>query len=243
MDRQGYIEAIGREGGAMAVAAEGSLDAPVDSCPGWDVRTLLAHTGEVHRFWRQIVERKLQDPREVDRSDTELPDGRDLIEWFRDGIGLLNETLADVDESQPIWSNSPVKKVAFVPRRMAQETAVHRWDAQSPAGDPQPIEPELAADGIDEMLDVFLVADDQENLAGDGELIHLHRTDGQGEWLIRLGPDGAEVSRGHEKGDVAVRGTASDLLLMLWGRIPWDRLETFGDPAVLETYFQKVDLE
>ncbi len=50
--------------------------------------------------------------------------------------------------------------------------------------------------------------------------IHLHCTDGEGEWLITRAGDDVVVTREHAKGDVAARGTASDLLLFLWGRVP-----------------------
>ena len=53
-----------------------------------------------------------------------------------------------------------------------------------------------------------------------GESYHLHRTDGDGEWLVRLGPDGVvEAERAHAKGDVAVRGSAEDLWLWTTGRL------------------------
>ena len=42
------------------------------------------------------------------------------------------------------------------------------------------------------------------------------------------------VEHGHAKCDAAVRGTAADLHLWLWGRVPPDRLEVFGDPAIAE---------
>ena len=64
--------------------------------------------------------------------------------------------------------------------------------------------------------------------------IHLHCTDVDGEWLVRRSPDGLDIERAHAKGDVAARGTASDLDLYLWGRVPVDALELFGDPALLE---------
>ena len=66
-----------------------------------------------------------------------------------------------------------------------------------------------------------------------GQSLHLHRTDGEGEWMVRLGPDG-EVSteRTHGKGDVALRGPASSLYLWCLSRVPADDLELFGDPAV-----------
>jgi len=70
----------------------------------------------------------------------------------------------------------------------------------------------------------------KEFLYPDGS-IHLHRTDGEGEWLIE--PSGSEIiiSRQHAKGDVAVRGSAISLLLYLWGREPQD-LEIFGEPKI-----------
>jgi uncharacterized protein (TIGR03083 family) len=120
-------------------------------------------------------------------------------------------------------------------RRVAQETAMHRWDAEAAAGDPQPIDRALAADGIDEMLEVF-VPRVNDKLVGTGETLHLHATDGDGEWLITLTPDGPTWERGHAKGDVAARGTTSDLLLLLWNRRTPDDLEVFGDRTVLERW-------
>ncbi len=71
-------------------------------------------------------------------------------------------------------------------------------------------------------------------MRGNGETIHFHCTDGDGEWLARLGPDGARRHAEHAKGDVAARGTASDLLLFLYGRVGADALEVFGDAALLD---------
>ena len=44
----------------------------------------------------------------------------------------------------------------------------------------------------------------------------------------------------HAKGDVAARGTASDLLLFLWGRVPADTLEVFGDADLLARFRQAI---
>ena len=48
------------------------------------------------------------------------------------------------------------------------------------------------------------------------------------------------MTREHAKGDVAVRGTASDLLLFLWGRLPGKNLEVLGDASLLGRYFELV---
>jgi predicted lipid carrier protein YhbT len=126
------------------------------------------------------------------------------------------------------------RRVAFWFRRQAQEVSVHRWDAQGAAGAPEPLEAALAADGVDEWLELLAV---RGGAATDGaeHTVHLHCTDVEGEWLVRQSPDGLDIERAHAKGDVAARGTASDLDLYLWGRLDADRLELFGDPALLES--------
>jgi predicted lipid carrier protein YhbT len=68
---------------------------------------------------------------------------------------------------------------------------------------------------------------------GDGETLHFHCTDVTGEWLVTMRSDGIDLTREHAKGDVAAKGTASDLLCWLEGRGPIDRLEVFGDEALL----------
>lgn len=236
-----YVGALRRDGEALAAAAAGNLEASVPGCPGWSVQDLVVHTGEVHRFWSQIAERRLQDPRDVDRARNKPGDGP-LLEWFRDGVAHLADIIERADSTEPIWSWSAQKNIAFMQRRMPQETAVHRWDAESAAGAAESIEPELARDGVDEFFDIFLPAEES-SFDGRGETIHLHQTDGGGEWVLELGPERVQVERGHRKGDVAVRGTGSDLLLMLWRRIPLSAVEVIGDRAPIERFLAWMDLE
>ncbi len=63
-------------------------------------------------------------------------------------------------------------------------------------------------------------------------------TDSAGEWLISGGPGGLSVAAGHGKGDVAVRGPASDLMLVLVRRLPPDTpgVEVIGDRGLLDAW-------
>jgi predicted lipid carrier protein YhbT len=93
-------------------------------------------------------------------------------------------------------------------------------------------------------MDVFFpeVVDEAE-VPGKGESFHFHRTDGEGEWLVRFEPDKTVVTREHAKGDMAVRGSASDILLFLWGRDnPDSQLDIVGDTSLIERYGELVDL-
>jgi predicted lipid carrier protein YhbT len=126
---------------------------------------------------------------------------------------------------------------------MAIETAVHRWDAQVAAGEGRPVGTDLALDAVDELFEVILPWRGTAELGSEneGKTMHLHATDvgdepGEGEWLITLAGERLTVEHRHAKGDVAVRGTASDLLLLLWNRVSADRFEVFGDAGVLERW-------
>ena len=228
-----YLQAVRDDGTALAAAARRGLDPPVPACAGWTVADLVLHTGMVHRHKLEIVRGRLAEP--PDPWPPPAPDPAELLGWYEQGLEELLTVLEAADPETRVWTfHRPDQTVAFWCRRMAHETAVHRVDAESAHGEPRPVPATLAADGVGELLEVFLAPFlEGEPVGGRGEAVHLHATDAEGEWLVRLLPAGVEVGRGHAKGDAAASGSASDLLLFLWGRAPADRLERLGDPALL----------
>jgi uncharacterized protein (TIGR03083 family) len=238
-DARAYAAALRRDGAALAAAAETDLRAAVPACPGWDVAELVWHMGGVHHFWGAIARDALSSPDAVRAPDR--PQLTELVDWYRAGVERLAATLESADPSTPVWTWAPRKDVGFIQRRMAHETAVHRWDAESAVGVPGPIDAALAVDGIDEFLDVFLPFEG--DLGASGESVHLHCTDAPGEWLVEIADGKLDVSRTHGKGDVAARGGASDLLLLLWRRVPMSRVDVHGDRAALERFLARTDLE
>jgi hypothetical protein len=44
-----------RSAALRAAASDGDLDSRVPGCPDWSVRDLIAHLGEVQRFWAAVV--------------------------------------------------------------------------------------------------------------------------------------------------------------------------------------------
>jgi uncharacterized protein (TIGR03083 family) len=230
-----YLDAIGREADALAGAAEACApDAPVPTCPKWTVADLLEHIGRVHR-WAAANAQRAPDAepwwsRDV---DIELPAEHPArVAWVRDGASALVKAL-DRPPHTPAWSFMPPATVGFWQRRQAQETAVHRVDAQLAAGRAQPVAADLAADGIDEVLAMIPARPGRSSPTGAGETIGLRATDVAGDWLVRLGPEGMEVERGVDDADVTARGTASDLLLALWGRVDVADIDVSGDAEIL----------
>jgi uncharacterized protein (TIGR03083 family) len=241
MEVEDYISALRREGRLLGdVAERADLDAPVPSCPGWTVAELLWHIGDAHDFWGGVVSSRVTDRSQAPAAP-DRPADAELLAWYRAGLDRLAERLAAADPATPVWTWASQKDVAFVQRRMALETVVHRVDAELAAtGRASPIDPALAVDGVDEFLRFFA----RERAKGAEEVggsVHLHATDANGEWLVTEAGGDLQVSRGHAKGDAA-GGTASDLLLLLWRR-GRGAVEVHGDQAVLDRLLARADLD
>jgi uncharacterized protein (TIGR03083 family) len=232
LDATVYLDSIRTEATALVDAAEqAGLDAPVPACPDWTVADLLEHIGRVHR-WAARTSTMPPSDEFPSGSDIEIAEPAVRPGWVRAGAVELVAAL-DRPSDTPSWTWIPPNTVGFWQRRQAHETALHRVDAESAGGTTPEIDDQLAADGIDELLEIVATTPWREPPTGDGESLHFHCTDVTGEWLVRLTPQGVDVAREHAKGDVAARGTASDLLCWLQGRGPVERLEVFGDEALL----------
>lgn len=105
-------------------------------------------------------------------------------------------------------------------RGLAEESALHLWDGQNAFDEAEPVEAELACLGVDGYFGIAApgVLQYRKIPAGQGETLHLHRIDGPGEWFVVL-EDLPRVTHEHAHADVAIRGSASDLFLCLWGRV------------------------
>jgi uncharacterized protein (TIGR03083 family) len=238
MQHDDYCEAIRREGRALALAAgDAGIDAPVPSCPEWTVADLLSHVGRIHRWITGLVNDR-RETIEDHWSQAEPPPPEERVEWFAAGVDPLADALLSAGPAVEMWTWTDDHSSGFWARRQANETAIHRWDAQLAAGEPAPLDPALAVDGIDEFLTLLPTWRGVEALRGVRGSLHLHCTDTDGEWLARLA-DTIEVTREHAKGDVAVRGAASDLMLFIMGRVDMSAVEVFGDGELLQTFVER----
>jgi hypothetical protein len=101
-----------------------------------------------------------------------------------------------------------------------------------------PIATDLAADGIDEFF--FLGAN--EPVSGTGRL-GLSTTDTGDSWTASVDGDRLSLATGDPEGDAVLTGTASDLLLVLWRRLPLETVQVDGDPAAARAFLQLADLD
>ena len=237
MEVDDWLEAIDRDGHRLGDAAARSLDRQVPTCPDWTQARLVGHIGMVHRLATHAVATGSA-PEKRGRP----PEDSDYMGWFEDGLDGLIELFGRADPTAEAWNFSPSENTAgFWWRRMAQETAMHRWDAEGAVGEPGTIEPRLATDGIDEWLDVFVRMDTLSSPGsgpGDSSSIHVHCSDTDGEWWARREDGKLRLEREHRKGDVVLRGNSADLLLVLWGRRPPSLVEVLGDDELLSSWLK-----
>lgn len=227
---------------AALMAALPDTSPPVPSCSDWTAADLVRHLGHVHRLVNHIIVERLETPPpDNDKLFTApgeaTPD--DLADWFAEGATTLATSFRTVDPATRVWTWGAQQDVGFWLRAQTIEAALHRWDLEGAIGSPQPVDEEIAADGVPQFLEIVVpfrrVLKSPPPM--EGERYRFRQTDGPGAWSLALDPDGPRPLGDDEPADAELAGTASDLLLFLWNRIPGESLLENGDAKVLERFF------
>ncbi len=230
-----YLDHLRADGEALIAAFAAAPSAEVTSCPGWDLTDLAGHLSMV---WSMVAQTAITRPTTFEPPGPEaaMPEGDPdtVVTWLGETLDRLITALADAGTATPMWTWGEPQHSGFFHRRMTMETAVHRVDAQVAArGSADPVARDVAVDGIDELTEVgWRHQHGEPKTPPPAGTLHLHCTDGHGEWLIRSADGAVVVTHEHAKGDTAVRGSASDLFLYLWRRPTAGPVEVLGDSAV-----------
>lgn len=222
--------------GFVAAVAEGPTDVVVPSCPGWSLHQLVEHLGRVHQWVSGMVATG-------DAPKEELvgpADGEDLVAWYgRHARGLL-DALVSAGPERPCGTHQPDnQRGLYWFRRQALETAMHRVDAELARGLPASYDRELAADGIGEVLDVWIPKITEVVKAPEvAAPVLLACADRPERWLISPDPaglgrcpvlEGPSVDQSQAGTAAAtVTGKTEDLLFVLWKRRQLDERVRLG---------------
>lgn len=218
MDELRFLECLEADYTRLREVASDALGKPVPTCPGWIGEDLVRHVAEVylhktetmrHGSWPSPWPPRLSgEPLSV------------LDDAYHQLVGELT-TRKPLDHALTWYG--PDQTVGFWLRRMAQETVIHRVDAEAAAEVPHaPIPTDLAEDGIDELLVCFLTYASVEypgelDLAEcDGRTVQI-ATEGAG-WQVQLGPMEITVERGESDPEAGVFGPADAVLRWVWRR-------------------------
>jgi uncharacterized protein (TIGR03083 family) len=228
------LDVIGIEGELILRTAASALPdaarAEVPGCPGLTLQETLRHVGSVHRVTRLWV-------RDGDRPDhwQRSPSDGDLLGFIRVGLDELLAELRQHDPDAPCGTWWPADQThGFWRRRMAHETTVHRVDVQAAAGGPvNPIDPELALDGIDELLFLWFGYRLGELGISSPQQGAVALSAAQRRWLA-IFERGRSVARRVDEAearsaDAIVSGDPMAVYLWSWGRLPDQSVHITGD--------------
>ncbi len=212
---------------------------PVPTCPEWDVNALISHLAVVLSRMRIRIETNA-DP---DTMPSTPPNGMTPPEWLSLSYRELTTTFLNHEPEDPAWNWTGENQiVGWYIRRLAHELAIHLvdLDAASPSSTPPEelgIDAALAADGLDELLTVFLPTRNPRSLHPmEHHVLALTPTDGPGQpWYVEL--NGLEISAGHDEKptDATIKGSSVALYLFGWNR-PAEGITATGNSTAIRDF-------
>ena len=241
MDHQALIAAAAREMAALIEAvAAGPASAPVPTCADWKVADLAEHVGNFCGFWTHDLCRGPVDPRPRSHPSP-------LVRTQSTG-SPRSATTCTVSYGPVLQrrrsgrGSNPTRRHASSPGASQTSSQCTGTTLKRARGTCTPIDAPLAVDGIDELFGALLATRPRTGDAT-GQTLHVHGSDAPdatgAEWLVTLLPDRIDVRCEHRKADLTLRGAASDLELLLYGRPPLGPVERLGDTSVLQIWLDE----
>ena len=241
-----HVEQLRLDGERLAeVVSSTDPDASVPTCPDWQLRDLVRHVGGVHRWATGFVLGAGVQPPDGDLEQLVggWPEDADLVAWFQDGHRALVKALVSAPADLETWTflDAPTP-LAFWARRQAHETAIHRVDAETAAGDVTGFPSGFAADGIDELLLRFVGRPGRTLQIDSPSSMHIRATDVPRSWHVTFASTGIDTQPDPigTDADLVVSGDTSDLYVMLWNRRDVAGLELDGEPDPLDLWRETV---
>jgi uncharacterized protein (TIGR03083 family) len=232
-------EAIASQSRRLAeVVGSSDLDRQVPSCPAWTVRDLGHHIGAEQWYWAENVRARNADVRSGG-SLTPLPSDDDLLAWMGRCADSLVGALAESGPDAPCWTWWAAPRTAgAVARHQAQEVSVHLWDAEGVevAGSGAPLPAGLAADAVPEFVEI-MIGPAAEVLSG---AVTLAAGDVGERWRVE-GATAAAARGRRPVREAELKATASELVLILWRRLPVPDADVVGDPLLVASLLALAD--
>ena len=218
-------------------------------CEGWTASHLVAHvaTGD------QLFLAMLFDALGKDRAGLDLPtdfaDRRQRFEamstWeparlketarkaSEEAVAAIGDAAREAPET---IVNVPFGKVPIPVVRglRLNEYIIHGHDLTPAIGRSIPIPDWFIDRALGDSINLMSRLHQRSPHKGKAASFHIHRTDGEGEWVLRAADGQAVAESTHGKADVALRGSGEGLYWVLMGRgSPNDHgVEIHGDPAL-----------
>jgi uncharacterized protein (TIGR03083 family) len=236
-ERLDYLALFRRTATRLTAAlADADPQAPVPACPGWAVQDLALHLGVGDRWAASILLSGRQQVRPESVVRTAF-----LSDWYEGTAAALAAAMRAVDPGEPCWNFAPVEQVAaFWSRRRLHEAEIHFTDVVQAGGGEWMPATDVAADGVAEVFEVMLP-----RMAARGfrpvlsAPVYVRASDTGDAWLLTpAAAEGGELEarRSAAGSDTVISGTAAELYLGLWKRLPPTRLAVEGDARLAAAF-------
>src|SRR3954447_19979633 len=238
MELDEYLPVLARTNARFADAAAQALlahtwRARVPGCPDWDLADLVWRLAEVQHFWTWMVRTRAEDPSGYPEPERRPDD--ELLAFLTASSAELETVLDGADPAEPVWTWSPRRAVAFVLRPRGREAVVPPADVEQVLGDVRPIPADVGLDGIDEWLEVMVPGRLPGGPPEGARPVVFHAVDADAERTLFPGTRPFPIA--------ALTGTAGDLLLAVWRRVPLEVLTVDGDGLQAAAMIDLISLE
>ncbi|QZY30560.1 maleylpyruvate isomerase family mycothiol-dependent enzyme [Nocardioides coralli] len=255
LDSEDYLRHLASESSRFReVLSSCEPSARVPGCPDWNAADLLWHLTEVQDFWAHVVTHRPKAP--DDYPDPKRPSGHtEMLAVFDERSRALQDALAAAEAPDEAWTWSTEQTVGFIMRRQALEALVHRVDAEQAAGAESPLDAALAADGVDEVLDVMYGGcPPWGSFSPLPHYLRLDITDTDEQVWVQLGRFSGDDAEGthHDEDDIhvvadpgvepdaVISGAAAPLLTRLWRRGDGSEIHLAGDLKIVDHFRQVI---
>jgi hypothetical protein len=225
--------------GLRSIVGPETLDRVVPSRPDATVADILL---ELVRLYRWTVEALFTPPSkdaEINEPAPVTARGRAVLDAFDQSLAAVLDALEARGPDSPAWTWAPVEwRAEFWHRRAAVATGLARWDLQMAVGATAPVPAALAAEAITEVFEAFIPAGERRGAHPEATgLVQLFAQDADATWFVRLREGRVALldhPDSHTELQARAAGSASDIALALWGRLPFGICDVVGDERLLQ---------
>lgn len=238
--RPAFVEEFRAAAESLAVAVTVSdLGVRIASCPGWTAYDLVVHLGNVHGWAATIVETGERAAEQNDEPRSQR--AKAVGAWYGAKAEDLYQVLRLTPPERPCWNFVHGRGLTeFWPRRQLHETTIHRVDLDLACGRTPILAPDVAADGVGEVLGVLVHRMYKRGYTARlEEPLALRATDTGETWVVvpQAGPPLLEQDADGVRD--RVEAPAEVLYRLLWRR-PVDKgsMRVSGDQAHVQAFLE-----
>lgn len=225
--------------GLRSVCEPDVLDRVAPSRPETTVAGILLELARLYRWTVEALFTPPADDTEVREPAPVTASGRAVLDAYDRSLAAVLDAVEARGPDSPAWTWAPVEwRAEFWHRRAAVATGLARWDAQMAVGATAPVPAALAAEAISEVFEAFIPYGERRGAHPEANgLVQLFAQDADATWFVRL-REGRVALLDRPDPDVGLQaraaGSASDIALALWGRLPFGICDVVGDERLLQ---------